>query len=219
MGSRFELAIFDCDGVLVDSEPVACRIDAEMATELGWPMTPQDVLERFVGRSESYLLDTIEEKLGDSLPADWRRWWRENFRAALARELTPVPGVAEALDDIGCATCVASSGTHEKMRFTLGLTGLHERFEGRIYSREDVERGKPEPDLFLHAAASMGFAPEACAVIEDSRYGVEAARSAGMHAFGFAGGLTPADWLEGPGTTVFTQMAELPHLLADRESS
>lgn len=214
MGSEFGLVIFDCDGVLIDSEKIAVEIDAEMLTELGWPTTPEQVLERFVGRSDAYMHGAIEDKLGDSLPDGWKDWWTETYRAALARALTTVPGVIEALDQIDAATCVASSGTHDKLRFTLGLTGLHQRFEGRIYSREDVERGKPEPDLFLHAAESMGFAPGACAVIEDSRYGVEAARAAGMRAFGFAGGLTPAEWLEGPATTVFTEMEKLPGLLA-----
>lgn len=109
--------------------------------------------------------------------------------------------------------CVASSGTHEKLRLTLGLTGLHDRFVGRIFSATEVEQGKPAPDLFLHAAARMGATPERCVVVEDSAAGVEAARRAGMRSFGFAGGLTPASWLEGPGTTVFHDMAELLALL------
>lgn len=209
----FGLIIFDCDGVLIDSERIAVEIDAEMLTELGWPTTPEEVLERFVGRSDAYMNGEIEAKLGDSLPDGWKDWWTTTYREALASDLTTVPGVVEALEQIETATCVASSGSHDKLRFTLGLTGLHERFDGRIYSREDVERGKPEPDLFLHAAASMGVEPGDCAVVEDSRFGVEAARAAGMQAFGFAGGLTPAEWLEGRGTTVFTEMSELPGLL------
>jgi beta-phosphoglucomutase-like phosphatase (HAD superfamily) len=120
----------------------------------------------------------------------------------------------EALDRITLPTCVASSGSHDKMRFTLGLTGLYERFAGRIFSAYEVARGKPAPDLFLYAAARMGVAPEACAVIEDSRYGIEAARAARMRAFGYAGGLTPRAFLERPGVVVFTDMLELPDLLA-----
>jgi beta-phosphoglucomutase-like phosphatase (HAD superfamily) len=108
---------------------------------------------------------------------------------------------------------VASSSSHERLRFTLGLTGLLERFDGRIFSAEDVRNGKPAPDLFLHAAASLGADPARCAVVEDSRYGVEAARAAGMRAFGYAGGLTPADRLAGPDTVVFDDMCELPGLL------
>ncbi len=111
-------------------------------------------------------------------------------------------------------TCVASSGTHEKIRSSLGLVGLLERFDGRIFSASDVSRGKPAPDLFLHAAAAMKVAPARCAVVEDSTSGVEAARTAGMRAFGYAGGVTTPDRLRGPGTIVFNDMRELVALLS-----
>ncbi len=122
-------------------------------------------------------------------------------------------GIVEALDRIRIPTCVASSGSHEKMRYTLGKTGLYERFAGRIFSAAEVPRGKPAPDLFVHAAARMGVAPADCAVVEDSAVGVQAARAAGMPVFGYAGGVTPAIRLEGPGTIVFRDMRELPGLL------
>ena len=109
---------------------------------------------------------------------------------------------------------MASSGTHDKMRYTLGLTGLYDRFAGRIFSASEVARGKPAPDLFLHAAKQMGVEPAACAVVEDSRHGVAAARAAGMLALGYAGGLTAAEHLRGPGTIVFDDMRDLPSLLA-----
>ncbi|MFE3432706.1 HAD-IA family hydrolase [Streptomyces sp. NPDC059171] len=138
------------------------------------------------------------------------------FHQALAAELTPVEGIVDSLDALTrLPTCVASSGSHDKMRFTLGMTGLHPRFEGRIFSATEVEHGKPAPDLFLHAAREMGIAPAACAVVEDSQYGLRAARAAGMRAFAYAGGLTPADRLEGPDTVVFDDMRRLPGLLAD----
>jgi HAD superfamily hydrolase (TIGR01509 family) len=126
-----------------------------------------------------------------------------------------VPGIVEALDTImpKLESCVASSGSHAKMRHTLGRTGLYDRFSGRIFSAEEVAHGKPAPDLFLHAAASMGVPPEHCVVVEDSRHGVRAARAAGMRSLGYAGGLTPAAWLEGPATVVFDDMLELPTLL------
>jgi HAD superfamily hydrolase (TIGR01509 family) len=124
-----------------------------------------------------------------------------------------VDGIVEALDRIRTPTCVASSGSHEKMRYTLGKTGLYERFAGRIFSAAEVPRGKPAPDLFLHAAARMGVTPADCAVVEDSAVGVQAARAAGMPVFGYAGGVTPAARLEGPGTIVFRDMRELPGLL------
>jgi HAD superfamily hydrolase (TIGR01509 family) len=210
-----ELVIFDCDGVLVDSERLAVRVESRLITSLGWELSPDDVLERFVGRSDEYMLDEIEAALGRAVP-EWPDLYRDALFASFEEELTPVPGVAEAIDALKCATCVASSGSHEKMALTLGLTGLLERFDGRIFSTTEVERGKPAPDLFLHAAERMGVAPERCVVVEDSRSGVEAARAAGMRVLGFAGGLTPAEWLEGRDTTVFTGMAQLPGLVDGR---
>jgi HAD superfamily hydrolase (TIGR01509 family) len=167
-----------------------------------------------MGRSEAYMVGEIEAAIGRPLGPEWEAEFRPLYRRAMEAELEPVEGVAEALDRISAPTCVASSSTHDYLRFTLGLTGLLERFDGRIFSATEVANGKPAPDLFLHAAASLGVPPDRCAVIEDSRYGVEAARAAGMRAFGYAGGLTPADRLAGPATTVFDHMHELPDLLA-----
>jgi beta-phosphoglucomutase-like phosphatase (HAD superfamily) len=124
-----------------------------------------------------------------------------------------VEGVIDALEQITLQSCVASSGTHEYLRYTLGLVGLYERFAGRIFSAQDVIRGKPAPDLFLHAAERMAARPAGCVVVEDSRSGVEAARAAGMRVAAFAGGLTPAGLLNGPNTIVFEDMRELPRLL------
>jgi HAD superfamily hydrolase (TIGR01509 family) len=209
-----ELVIFDCDGVLVDSERLAVRVDVQVLAALGWPLTEQEVVDRFVGRSHAFFVSEVEAHLGRRLPSDWEDPFQPLYRDAFAAHLTPVPGVVDALDRITLPTCVASSGTHEKMRYTLGLTGLYERFAGRIFSVEEVTRGKPAPDLFLHAAQRMGVEPSACAVVEDSRHGVEAARAAGMLAFGFAGGLTSAERLRGPRTIVFSNMRELPGLVA-----
>jgi HAD superfamily hydrolase (TIGR01509 family) len=209
----FDLVIFDCDGVLVDSERIAVRVDAIVLGRLGWELTEAEIIERFMGRSEAHMVAEIEAHLGRPLTADWDADFVPLYRSALEAELEPVDGVVEALDAIATPTCVASSSTHERLRFTLGLTGLLERFDGRIFSATDVTNGKPAPDLFLHAAASLGVEPGRCAVVEDSRYGVEAARAAGMRAFGYAGGLTPADRLAGPSTVVFDDMRELPALL------
>lgn len=205
--------IFDCDGVLVDSEPISIRVDAIVLNELGWPLTEDEIIERFVGRTSGYMLGEIEKHLGRSLPEDFDIESSDLYRREFETHLKPVPGIGEALDQITIPTCVASSGSHEKMRFTLGLTGLYSRFEGRIFSASEVSQGKPAPDLFLYAAEKMGVAPERCAVVEDSRFGVEAARAAGMHAFGFTGSVTSAAALEGPNTTVFGDMRELPALL------
>ena len=214
MSRAVELVIFDCDGVLIDSERIAVRTDVQVLATLGWIMTEAECIERFVGLSDRSIKAAIEAHLGIALADDWDKKFQSLYRDAFTSELTPVPGIVEALDRITLPTCVASSSSHDKLRFTLGLTGLYERFAGRIFSAYDVARGKPAPDLFLHAASRMGVEPAACAVVEDSRYGVQAARAAGMRAFGFAGGLTPASWLEGPGTVVFSEMRQLPTLLA-----
>ena len=213
-----ELVIFDCDGVLVDSERLAVRVEARLLTDLGWPITEAEVLDRFVGRSDADMLAEIEATLGRAVP-DWTERYQHDLHAAFHDELVAVPGVADAIDALVVASCVASSGTHDKMRLTLGLTGLHDRFEGRIYSATQVDRGKPAPDLFLFAASQMGVDPARCVVIEDSRSGVAAARAAGMRSLGFAGGLTPAEWLVGPGTVVFDDMADLVGLVADLSES
>ncbi|MGK5558015.1 HAD family hydrolase [Actinomadura kijaniata] len=213
MAEPTELVIFDCDGVLVNTEPIAVRTNVAVLSELGWPITPDEVVELFLGRSTRSINELITARLGPDLAVEADRRFQELYVAALDAETTAVAGIAEALDAITLPTCVASSGSHEKMRRTLGRTGLYERFEGRIFSATQVAHGKPEPDLFLLAAREMGVAPGRCVVVEDSRYGVQAARAAGMRSLGYAGGLTPAEWLEGPGTVVFTDMRELPALL------
>jgi HAD superfamily hydrolase (TIGR01509 family) len=215
VADRFELVIFDCDGVLVDSERIAVRVEAEVLSELGWPLTEAEIVERFMGRTAEFMDQAIEAELGDRLPGDWREEFQRRYRAAFDAGLAPVDGIVEALDQIPVPTCVASSGSHDKLRFTLGRTGLYRRFEGKIFSGYEVADGKPAPDLFLHAAARMGVEPARCAVVEDSRFGVLAARAAGMRAFGYAGGLCPPELLAGPGTVVFHDMRELPRLLAD----
>jgi HAD superfamily hydrolase (TIGR01509 family) len=125
-----------------------------------------------------------------------------------------VDGIEDALAELRLPHCVASSGSHAKLQRTLGQTGLLHRFEGRIFSATEVRNGKPAPDLFLHAAGILGADPGRCAVVEDSAHGVQAARAAGMHAFAYAGGVTPAQRLAGPGTTVFHDMRQLPDLIA-----
>jgi beta-phosphoglucomutase-like phosphatase (HAD superfamily) len=210
-----DLVVFDCDGVLVDSERLAVRVESQLLGELGWPLSEDEVLDRFVGRSDAHMIAAIEAQLGRPVP-DFTEQYLARLHAAFDQELTAVDGVVAALEVIDRAalrTCVASSGTHEKMARTLGLTGLWDRFDGSIFSATEVEHGKPAPDLFLFAAASMGVRPDACVVVEDSRAGVAAARAAGMSVVGFAGGLTPASWLEGPDTVVISDMAELPGVL------
>ncbi|MBE1490035.1 HAD family hydrolase [Plantactinospora soyae] len=213
MINPIELVIFDCDGVLVDSERIAVRVHVAAGADLGWPLTEAEVIDRFVGRSRTSIGELIAARLGPDVAATWGERFELAHRQAVDTGLTPVDGITDALDGISQQTCVASSGTHEKMRHTLGRTGLYHRFEGRIFSATEVAHGKPAPDLFLHAAATMGVPPAACVVVEDSQYGVQAARSAGMRCFGYAGGLTSARQLEGPDTVIFDDMRKLPALL------
>jgi HAD superfamily hydrolase (TIGR01509 family) len=213
----YELVIFDCDGVLVDSERLAVRTEAAILASLGWPLTEADVAERFMGRSAAYMHAQIEAQLGETI--DWEAEFETRYREVFERELRPVEGVVEALHALEAQDCVASSGTHAKIRFSLGLTGLLEHFGDRIFSVEDVTSGKPAPDLFLHAAAQMGVVPGACAVVEDSPVGVESALAAGMGVYAFAGGLAPAARLLGEGVVVFDDMRELPALLARPKSA
>jgi HAD superfamily hydrolase (TIGR01509 family) len=209
--NRFDLVIFDCDGVLVDSERLFVHAEAEILAGLGWPLTESDIIERFVGRSATYMQEEIERHLGRSI--DWESEFEQRYREVLESELVPVDGIVEALDAITVPCCVASSGSHEKMAFTLGMTGLIDRFRGRIFSADEVEHGKPSPDLFLHAAARMGARPQRCAVIEDSMSGVAAGVAAGMDVFAFAGGVTSASKLTRDGVVVFDAMGDLPRLL------
>jgi HAD superfamily hydrolase (TIGR01509 family) len=210
----FELVIFDCDGVLVDSEPIANRVLAEAITEAGWPITTEECMGIFMGRRWEDSLAMIETRLGHPLPPEFSRDFRARRDAALDAELEPVPGIAEAIDRIPLLRCVASSSGPEKIRVTLAHTGLLDRFEGRIFSAHVVERGKPAPDLFLHAAAEMGVAPPRCAVVEDTIIGIEAARAAGMSVFGFCAHFASTAMADA-GATPFDSMAKLPELLVE----
>ncbi|HLN75891.1 MAG TPA: HAD family hydrolase [Nocardioidaceae bacterium] len=210
------LVIFDCDGVLVDSERISVAVEARVLTELGFPHTEEDVVRRFVGRTSAYQLAALEELLGPEQTRVFDELTTQEIHEAWDRELAAVPGVAELvrrLHEHGVPTCVASSGTHERMRKTLGLTGLDEHFIGRIYSATEVEHGKPSPDLFLHAARSMGVDPSRCVVVEDSVYGVEAAVAAGMTVYGFTGGLVDAGALAEAGAVLFDTMTDLADVL------
>lgn len=208
-----ELVIFDCDGVLVDSDRISLRIQAERISALGLDMTYEDCVREFLGLGMPATLDILAERLERPVPEGWVRELDAAVREGFRRELRPVPGVVEALDEIGLPTCVASSGSQAKMRFTLGLTGLWDRFAGRIFSAGEVQRGKPAPDLFLHAARRMATPPERCLVVEDSPFGVSGAKAAGMKVLGFATTTTSPHL--GAADAIFTTMADLPGLVAD----
>ena len=206
--------IFDCDGVLVDTEPVGNAVLARLLTEHGLPTTVEECMRDYRGRSMASCIALAQERLGTALPPDFADRYYAAIGAAFERELQPMPGVVDALDRIALPSCVASSGPHHKMRLTLGRTGLWPRFEGRIFSASEVQHGKPAPDLFLHAARSMGFDPAHTVVVEDSVPGVQAGRAAGMRVLAFAHD-TDAGALAAAGGEPFADMAELPGLLGE----
>jgi HAD superfamily hydrolase (TIGR01509 family) len=209
----FDLVIFDCDGVLVDSERLQNEVFVAMLHELGIEITMAGMFEQFVGHSMAYCMALVERMLGRPPPADFLPRLQARTFEAFRDGLQPVDGIVEALDRLALPTCVASGGDHDKIRFTLGHTGLWSRFEGRIFSVVDVPRAKPHPDVYLHAARTLGAAPARCAVVEDTPVGVTAAVAAGMTVFGYAR-LTPAAHLAAAGAhRLFTDMRILPEML------
>jgi HAD superfamily hydrolase (TIGR01509 family) len=213
---RFELVIFDCDGVLVDSELITNRVFAGLLGELGLPVTLEFVFENFVGRSMQHCWQQVAGMLGKEVPAHWQNEFQLRTTAALEAEVQAVQGieaVLDALDALEVPYCVASSGSHAKMATTLGATGLLPRFSGRIFSAADVARGKPSPDIFLHAAGRLGVQPRDCAVIEDSPAGVAAGVAAGMTVYGYCACTLERRLLEAGAHYTFNTMAKLPALL------
>ncbi len=206
--------IFDCDGVLVDSEPISARVGASVLADLGWDLSAEEVVRRFTGCTDEHWRAEVETQLGRPLEDGWETPYESWYEDAFAAELTAVPGVTEAIDDLTVPFCVASNGSHAKIGANLGRVGLDHRFAGRVFSAQDVSRGKPAPDLFLHAAASMGVPPARCVVVEDSPTGLSAARAARMRSLAYSSGLVPRKELTGPGTTVFTDMHQLAALVA-----
>jgi len=215
VSSEVDLVIFDNDGVLVDSELLANHVLADLLTELGVPTTVEQSVARYLGGTVARVRTVVRDERGVELPAEFDDTYHRRLFAAFEASLTPVPGVEAALDALAAvplATCVASSGTHERIALAHRITGLARRFEGRVFSAEDVAHGKPSPDLFLHAAERCDVDPAACVVVEDSPLGVAAARAAGMRVLGFAA-VTPASRLA-DADEVFTSMAALPGLVA-----
>jgi HAD superfamily hydrolase (TIGR01509 family) len=214
----YGLVIFDCDGVLVDSERLSIRVDSVYLEQIGWPMPESEIIERFVGKSDADMRAMIEAHIGGPVPAEIDEAFERLYRETFDNELEAVDGVEAVLETLAAAgtpVCVASSGTHAKIRRSLAKTDLARFFGDRLYSAMDVPNGKPAPDLFLHAAATMGVEPKRCAVVEDSAPGVVAALAAGMRAFAYAGGVTPVERLRAAGgsAVIFHHMAELPALL------
>ncbi|MFD3533594.1 HAD family hydrolase [Streptomyces sp. NPDC058664] len=212
---RYDLVIFDNDGVLVDSEPLSNTLLASYLTELGHPTSYEESVRDYMGSAMHRIHELVEERSGQRLPVEFDEVFHGRVFAAFQAELEAVVGAEEVLKQLaagGVPYCVASSGSHERIRVGHRKTGLDAWFPDEIvFSAEDVGRGKPAPDLFLHAAARMGVASERCVVVEDSRLGVQAAVAAGMDVYGFTA-MTPEEKLAGA-VGFFRRMDELPAIL------
>jgi HAD superfamily hydrolase (TIGR01509 family) len=212
--------IFDCDGVLIDSEVLVCRIAAEELTDIGFPITTEQVIHRFAGRPDREMRAEIEQEWGHALPEDYRERVNARTIESYATDLKIMPGLEEALDQVTLPICVASSSFPQKLQLGLETAGLYQRFMPNVVSATLVAHGKPQPDVFLFAAGWMKTSPMECLVIEDSVAGVTAAVAAGMPVLGFTGGshcdARHQDRLRAAGaTSVFSHMQELPKQILD----
>jgi HAD superfamily hydrolase (TIGR01509 family) len=220
---RFELLIFDSDGVLVDSEVIVCRVEVQAFAEIGYSIELERFMERFIGKAARDSRAIIEQELGRSLPVDFNSEVARRVAEAFAHDLKPIDGAGDALARLAVSKCVASSSLPDRLAYTLRLTGLAQWFDGAVFSAAMVTRGKPAPDLFIYAAEQMKIARSRCLVIEDSAPGIIAAKAAGMTAFGFCGAshCRPghAERLASAGADlVFSNMRELPAFI-DRFAS
>ncbi|WP_322737150.1 HAD family hydrolase [Nostoc sp. DedQUE12b] len=207
-----ELVIFDCDGVLVDSEGLSNRVLVEFVAEFGLAMKLEEAILLFKGCKMADCVAVVEQRLGKKMPQDFVTQLRTRTAEAFERELRPVEGIEAALDKINLPICVASSGPPEKIKLALRLTNLLPRFEGRIFSSYKIGSWKPAPDLFLYAAKNMGIQAASCTVVEDSVLGVRAGVAAGMRVLGYTK-QSEANLLEASGARVFYSMQQLPSLL------
>ncbi|WP_277380709.1 HAD family hydrolase [Stenotrophomonas maltophilia] len=218
----FDAVLFDCDGVLVDSEPLVARVLSEMLSARGWLLTPAQAGEVFLGKSVAGLAGLIEERTGKPFTAEWLEEFRQQRNRALERDLTAIAGAPEAVRAIHAATggriaCASGADLH-KVELQLRKVGLFDAFEGHVFSGQDMPRSKPHPDVYLAAAASLGVEPQRCAVIEDTVTGAAAGVAAGAIVFGFSEGgphhSTPEALRAAGVHRVFARMDELPALLA-----
>ncbi|MES2102850.1 MAG: HAD family phosphatase [Pseudomonadota bacterium] len=214
--SRFDMVAFDCDGVLVDSEPITIGVLAQLLNELGWKISYEEAMHTFVGRSVRDELSIIEAKIDRPLPADFIGEFVLRRDRGLTENITPIPGIVDAIRQLqsrGMPFCVATGADRAKMHITLGRTGLLPHFEGKMFSGMEVARTKPAPDVYLQAAQSMDVAPARCVVIEDTPTGVAAGVAAGMTVYGYAGIADPRLLLAAGATCVFKDMQALPGLV------
>jgi HAD superfamily hydrolase (TIGR01509 family) len=213
-GGGVSLVIFDNDGVLIDSEPIANVVFSEMLATVGIAMTPEEVMRTFIGRSRDTCIAMAGEMRGKPLPADFAERWDDALHRRLEVDARPVEGIPELLRALPVPYCVASNGEPRHMELGLRAAGLLPLVEGRLFSAKLVPNPKPAPDVYLHAAQVMGHAPERCAVVEDTPTGVRAGVAAGMRVFGYVGGpQSTAEELRDLGAQPFDRMSQLPGLL------
>lgn len=204
--------IFDCDGVLVDTEKIGNGILLSMAAELGFEMKLEDAYRDFNGRNLKECFQEIEKGIGKRLPESFERDYRERSFAAFKTQVKPMEGIVTFLENLKVPYCVASSGPVDKIRLNLEVAGLLDKFENKIYSAYEINSWKPDPGIFLHAAKEMGFNVEDCIVVEDSKAGVMAGIRGGFKVYGFANGYNNAD-LKQEGAILFNTYEELNALL------
>ena len=209
---KVKCIIFDCDGTLVDSEPLTNKVIAEMAGELGIQMTGDESTKLWGGKTIDAVVYGMKEMSGKDLPDDWIPRLVQKVSEAYKHDLVPMDGISEVLDSLKIATCVASNGRPGHVENSLKLTGLYKYFEGRVYTASEVANPKPDPALFLYAADKMGFSKDECVVIEDSITGVTASVMAGIRVLGLVN-MSSKDELIEAGAEPFTNMHELPKLL------
>ncbi|MGP9804993.1 HAD family hydrolase [Paracoccus sp. NSM] len=216
---RFDLIIFDCDGVIADSEILSAEVLIDQLAELGITVTAEDVRRDFLGRSFPTVAAGIRARTGRALPADFEASYRARLLARFETDLRETPGFSDMLADLARPCCVATSSSPPRVARTLSVLGLTARFGTHVFTASEVARGKPAPDLFLHAAARMGAAPDRVLVIEDSPPGIEAARAAGMAVLHYGGGAHLAQIAAPTGVQGFADWSRFDAILRAMEGA
>lgn len=210
---KYKCVIFDCDGILVDSEAISTQVLVDMADEMGLSISFDEVIHEFSGKSFHSIVSYFNERIEENLPENFEQLFRKKTFAAFKSDLQPIQGIHNVLNELSVPFCVASSGPREKIILNLTKVNLINRFsEDRIFSSYEIESWKPDPDIYLFAAKKMGYEPSECAVVEDSIYGVTAAITGGFETFAYTNNYNK-DSLESLGAVVFDSMEDLGNLL------
>ena len=210
---KYKCVIFDCDGILVDSEPITAKVLVSMTNDLGLHIDLEFVIQEFMGRSLNYIMQYLDGLTNGGLPENFELEYRRKTYRAFQNELKPIDGIHSVLEGLEVPFCVASSGPLEKMQNNLRTTGLIDIFQDKMFSCYEIQSWKPDPDIFLYAAKKMGYQPSECAVIEDSVVGVQAALAGGFAVYAYSKN-GRSDYMDMPKIVVFEDMAELKTLLS-----